>query len=302
MTSSRLEALKIGKPCPETRVFLNLWFAKPMVWVRVAFLKGFHEKDGNHENDENDEDNSDSYKQGVECWIRGNHGNHDNDENHENPGCKPRVPQTTGLEIPAKHSAKTGATWFSPPQVHLWETQWQASWLLLMWGILPIPGPLLARVHCPCLTPLLRYHAYFLTGLMSFLGADFWAGDPTKHFSVKKKGFSEKGGGVQWMRGLVRISTGKAIQWRGPGHSVNCRTPKIEKLLSKSTSQKSAPKNFDIHGMSRMWCWWLVGGWGWISVSAMRMPAITTILGPTSYPTIWTFAWFIFTALSSWRR
>ena len=62
-----------------------------MVWVRVAF----HENDGNHENDENDEDNSDSYKQGVECWIRGNHGNHENDENHENPGCKPRVPQTT---------------------------------------------------------------------------------------------------------------------------------------------------------------------------------------------------------------
>ena len=52
-----------------------------MVWVRVAF----HENDGNHENDENDEDNSDSYKQGVECWIRGDHGNHENDENHENP-------------------------------------------------------------------------------------------------------------------------------------------------------------------------------------------------------------------------
>ena len=68
----------------------------PMVWVRVAF----HENDGNHENDENDKDNSDSYKQGVECWIRGNHGNHENDENHENPGCKPRVPQTIGLEIP----------------------------------------------------------------------------------------------------------------------------------------------------------------------------------------------------------
>ena len=38
------------------RVFLNLWFAKPMVCVRVAF----HENDGNHENDENDEDNADS--------------------------------------------------------------------------------------------------------------------------------------------------------------------------------------------------------------------------------------------------
>ena len=81
---------------PFSRVFLNLWFAKPMVWVRVAL----HENDGNHENDENDEDDSDSYKQGVECWIRGNHGNHENDENHENPGCKPRVPQTIGLETP----------------------------------------------------------------------------------------------------------------------------------------------------------------------------------------------------------
>ena len=75
------------------RVFLNPWFAKPMLWVRVAF----HENHGNHENDE---DNSDSYKQGVECWIRGNHGNPENDENHGNPGCKPRVPQTTGLERP----------------------------------------------------------------------------------------------------------------------------------------------------------------------------------------------------------
>ena len=71
----------------QIRVFLNLWFAKPMVWVRVAF----HENDGKLEN------NSDSCKQGVECWIRGNHGNHVNYENHEK-----RVPQTTGLETPDK--------------------------------------------------------------------------------------------------------------------------------------------------------------------------------------------------------
>ena len=76
--------------------FLNLRFAKPMVCVRVAF----HENDANHENGENDEDNPDSYKQGVACWIRGNHGNHENDKSHRNPGCKPQVPQTTGLEIP----------------------------------------------------------------------------------------------------------------------------------------------------------------------------------------------------------
>ena len=67
-----------------------------MVCMRVALC----ENDGNRENDENDEDNPDRYKQGVECWISRNHGNHGNDENHGNPGCKPRVPQTTGLETP----------------------------------------------------------------------------------------------------------------------------------------------------------------------------------------------------------
>ena len=85
-----------GQKLTSTYIGYNLWFAKPMVCVRVAF----HENDANYENDENDEDNSDSYKQGVECWIRGNHGNRENDKNHANPGCKPRVPQTTGLEIP----------------------------------------------------------------------------------------------------------------------------------------------------------------------------------------------------------
>ena len=45
-----------------------------------------------------------SQKQGDECWIRGNHGNHRDDKNHWNPGCNPgckaRVPQGTGVEIP----------------------------------------------------------------------------------------------------------------------------------------------------------------------------------------------------------
>ena len=105
-----------------SRVFLNLWFGKPMVCVRVAF----HENDGNHENDENDEDNSDSYKQGVECWIRRNHGKHENDENHENPGCKPRVPQTIGLEIPEQaHSVmQCAAAWRSEnPSTLSWTRQ-----------------------------------------------------------------------------------------------------------------------------------------------------------------------------------
>ena len=65
----------------------------------VCLQAAFHENDRNHENNKNNEDNSDSYKQGVECWIRGNHGNCGHDENYENPGCKPRVPQTTGSEI-----------------------------------------------------------------------------------------------------------------------------------------------------------------------------------------------------------
>ena len=67
-----------------------------MVCMQVAF----HENDGYHENDENDEDNSDSCKQGVECWISRNHADDGSDENHENPARKPRVPQTTGLEKP----------------------------------------------------------------------------------------------------------------------------------------------------------------------------------------------------------
>ena len=79
------------------RALLNLWFAKPMVCMRVAL----HENDGNHDkNDENDEENSDSYKQGVEGWTRGNHKNRGNYENHGNTGCKPRAPQTTALEMP----------------------------------------------------------------------------------------------------------------------------------------------------------------------------------------------------------
>ena len=77
------------------------------------------------------------------------------------------------------------------------------------------------------------------------LGADFWEGDATKHFSARKRRFSVKRGeAIQWMRGLVRISTGRVIQWRGPGHSVNRQTLKTEKLLSSSASRKSALKEW----------------------------------------------------------
>ena len=65
---------------------------------------------------------------------------------------------------------------------------------------------------------------------LDYIRADFfWEGDATKDFSVKKKGFSVKRGeAIQWMRGLVRISTGKAIQWRDSGHSLNRRTLKFK--------------------------------------------------------------------------
>ena len=60
-------------------------------------------------------------------------------------------------------------------------------------------------------------------------------------FQEKKGDFSVKRGeAIQWIRGLVRISTGKAIQWRGSGHPLNRRTLQAEKLLSSSPSRKSA--------------------------------------------------------------
>ena len=60
------------------------------------------------------------------------------------------------------------------------------------------------------------YHLELTLGESSpkiLIRADFWGGDATKYFSVKNKGFSVKTGeDIQCMGGLVRISTGKAIQ------------------------------------------------------------------------------------------
>ena len=44
----------------------------------------------------------------------------------------------------------------------------------------------------------------------------------------RKAPFTESRQGIQWMKALVRTSTGKAIQWRGFGHSVNRWIWKIE--------------------------------------------------------------------------
>ena len=76
----------------------------------------------------------------------------------------------------------------------------------------------------------------------SEIGADFWERDATKHILVKKKGFSVKRReafsewGV-WWGFLQERQFSEEID---PGHSVNCSTLKTEKLLSTSTSQKSA--------------------------------------------------------------
>ena len=83
------------KGAPLSWAFPNLWFAKPVVCMRVAF----HGNDGNLENNEDD---SDSPKQRVECWISGNHGNHGHDENHGLRGANHEL-TTNGprnLEIP----------------------------------------------------------------------------------------------------------------------------------------------------------------------------------------------------------
>ena len=74
-----------------------------------------------------------------------------------------------------------------------------------------------------------------------FIGADFRLKGMQRSTFQWRKGLSVKRGeAIQWMRGLVRIATGKAIQWRRLGHSVNRRTLKTEKLLSSSPCRKSA--------------------------------------------------------------
>ena len=60
--------------------------------------------------------------------------------------------------------------------------------------------------------------------------------------SEEKRLFTEWGEGIQWMKALVRNATGKAIQWRGPGHSVIRRALKTE-FFCASSLQISASKS-----------------------------------------------------------
>ena len=75
-------------------------------------------------------------------------------------------------------------------------------------------------------------------------------------WSVNKKVFfSEKGWGIQWIGGSVRISTGQAIQWRGPGQKSAIGT--LQKGLVTSnlqflhrTTQKSPLPNVHLEGVN----------------------------------------------------
>ena len=61
-----------------------------------------------------------------------------------------------------------------------------------------------------------------------------------EEISEEQRLFTEWGQGIQWMKALVSYSTGKAIQWRGFGHSVNRRTLWNWNLPRSSPSQISA--------------------------------------------------------------
>ena len=70
-------------------------------------------------------------------------------------------------------------------------------------------------------------------------------------FSEEKVSSVQRGESIQWMRVSARISSGKAIQWRGPGHSVNRRTLKKWKVavlipFPKISSYKFRGPNFFI--------------------------------------------------------
>ena len=59
----------------------------------------------------------------------------------------------------------------------------------------PIPGlGTTITVLDPITQPTASLKPNVSPKLQPLIGADFWAGDPTKHFSVKRKGFSVKRG------------------------------------------------------------------------------------------------------------
>ena len=79
------------------------------------------------------------------------------------------------------------------------------------------PNSLTAISHVSCWKPLSPNSCqtvHLISSVRATSRAAFWECD------------GKKGTRIQWVVGLARISTGKAILWRGPGHSVSRRTLK----------------------------------------------------------------------------
>ena len=76
--------------------------------------------------------------------------------------------------------------------------------------------------------PILLHKKGWAFAHLRFWNGVWGRGCDEAEISEEKRLFIEWGQGIQWMKALVRNSTGKAIQWRGLGHSVNRRTLKIE--------------------------------------------------------------------------
>ena len=98
---SGLKSLGLGSffvpdTCFFSRVFLNLWFAKPMVCLWVAF----HENNGNHETTKTMKTTRTATNKELGAGFAKVTYTTKYGENHGKLGCKPRLPQTTGLEIP----------------------------------------------------------------------------------------------------------------------------------------------------------------------------------------------------------
>ena len=84
-------------------------------------------------------------------------------------------------------------------------TGFQALYYNRAGAIATLVVPRGASDKCLCVLCLLFF---FSPGIR----ADFWEGDATKRFSVKKGFFSEKRGGNSVSEGFGKDSTGKAIQ------------------------------------------------------------------------------------------
>ena len=87
------------------------------------------------------------------------------------------------------------------------------------------------------------------------VGAEFGEGTATKQKSVKRSAFfTEWGRGIQWVKASVRKYTGKAIQWKGWGCSVNRRTLKIKCFCAHPLLKCRLLPSMSCAGWSMLWC------------------------------------------------